>query len=544
MKLFEASWFDDYKYFERYFDTDLDKSVSDTIDSRHEYFEPSGNGSFSLITDSSSKFERRLGKSSDSKDHHGVTTPIYRNIRDNYWKYKNYNSNPRVVYLDIETRAVNKRPDVDNAPEQITLIQMLIKDAVIVLGLRDWEPRSDYPLDINVKYIKFDTEYDMIIGFLDIFKKIDPLIIYAWNGEGFDFPYIFNRIRRLGLNVNRLSNYGSVSLQRIELPNGLKIWKLKSCGHYFTDMMEVYKKFVTSPRPSYSLDSIASIEVHSNKVDHNEFPTFDSFYTGEKYTISEEPYTEPVRELIRQCMIKRSILDKNSDEYRLNEERVLKYINFQFVYYGIKDVILLRDIDNKLSLTKIMLNIAQTMGVLITDVMGTVKPWSQYIGNVAYFEGKVMCKVSDSQQSTYSGGFVREPIKGKHKWVMNFDVNSMYPQLSIAGFGMSPENLVSLDKLPSDLRDLIIKYYDNDNEQERLKLSQTVLDKTSELLKKYNLSMCVNGVCFRKELGIIPRLVNEIYDNRKKDKKEMFEYEQLTVKIGTILSERGIKVEA
>ena len=331
MKLFEASWFDDYKYFERYFDTDLDRSVSGTIDSRHEYFEPSDNGSFSLITDPLSKFERRLGKSSDSRDHHGVTTPIYRNIRDNYWKYKNYNSNPRVVYLDIETRAVNKKPDVDNAPEQITLIQMLIKDAVIVLGLRDWEPRSDYPLDINVRYIKFDTEYDMITGFLDIFKKIDPLIIYAWNGEGFDFPYIFNRIRRLGLSVNRLSNYGSVSLQKIELPNGLKIWKLKSCGHYFTDMMEVYKKFVTSPRPSYSLDSIASIEVHSNKVDHNEFPTFDSFYTGEKYTISEEPYTEPVRELIRQCMIKRSILDKNSDEYRLNEEQVLKYINFQFV---------------------------------------------------------------------------------------------------------------------------------------------------------------------------------------------------------------------
>lgn len=543
MKLFEASWFDNYRYFERYFDTDLGKSMVGVIDSRYEYFTPFDNGSYSLITDQSCKFDRRLGSSKDSRDCHGVTSPIYRNIRDSYWRDKRYNSNPRIMYLDIETRAIN-RPDVDNAPEQITLIQMLIKDAVIVLGLREWEPRDDYPLDVKVKYIKYESEHDMIVGFLDIFKRLDPLIIYAWNGEGFDFPYIFNRIKRLGLDVNRLSNYGSVSLQTIELPNGLKIWKLKSCGHYFTDMMEVYKKYVTSPRPSYSLDTIASIEVHSNKIDHTEFPTFDSFYTGEKYTISNEPYKEPVRELIRQHMIKRNELDKNSIEYTQNEELIIKYINFQFVYYGIRDVVLLRDIDSKLSLTKITINVAQTMGVLIVDVMGTVKPWSQYISNVAYFENKIMCKVSDKQQASYSGGFVREPVRGKHKWVMNFDVNSMYPQLSIAGFGMSPEMLVQHKDLPDDLRCIIEKYYNNDNEQERLKLSQDVLDKTSELLRKYNLSMCVNGVCFKKELGIIPRLVNEIYDNRKKDKKRMFKYEQMAVKIGTILAKRGIKVDA
>ena len=544
MKLFETSWFEDFNYYERYFDTETKKSTFGQVNSKHEYFCEDPKGSYVLITDPSSKFSRHLGSSKDAAGHHGVTTPVYRNIRDNYWKNKTYNTKPRVMYLDIETRAVSS-PDADSASQQITLIQMLVSNTVVVLGLRDWEPRSDYKLDASVKYIKYNDELSMLDGFLNVFKIIDPLIIYAWNGEGFDFPYLYNRIKRLGLDPNRLSNYGSVSIQKVEMAGGLKTWRLKSSGHHFMDLMNVYKKFVSDPRPSYSLDTIASIEVHSNKVKHNEFPTFDSFYTGEKYIISNVAYEEPVRELIRQHMIQREILLKGTHEYDENEKELIKYINFHFVYYGIRDVIIMRDIDNKLSLTNIIISIAQTMGVLPVDVMGTVKPWSQYISNVAYYEGKVMCSVSENETSaSYSGGYVRDPVKGKHRWVLNFDVNSMYPQLSIAGFGMSPENLIPLHSLPSDLREMIEKYYNNDNEQERLTLDQNILDKTSELLRKYDLSMCVNGVCFKKELGIIPRLVNEIYDNRKKDKKEMFKYEQLAVRIGSILSERGIKVEA
>lgn len=543
MKLFEASWYENYKYWERCLDTDTGKSCLYNIDGSYEYYVPSRDGKYSLITDPLSKFEKRLGSSKNADGCHGVTPPIYRNIRDKYWRDKKYNSNPKTIYLDIETRALNP-PDAEASSEQVTLIQILVQNRVVVLGLRDWEPRDDYTISVKCKYIKYDDEISMLDGFLNIFRQIDPLIVYAWNGEGFDFPYLYNRIKRLGLNPNRLSNYGSVTLQKFDMSGGLKVWKLKSCGHQFIDLMNAYKKFVMEPRPSYSLDTIASIEVHSNKIEHNEFPTFDSFYTGEKYEISDTPYHEPVRELIRQCMIKRNQLDKSSHEYAENEKLITKYVNFQFVYYGIKDVILLRDIDNKLSLTKIMLNIAQTMGVLLSDVMGTVKPWSQYISNVAYFEDKIINKVSEGEQSSYSGGYVREPIRGKHVWVMNLDVNSMYPQLSIAGFGMSPENLIRHDDLPDDLRSLIDKYYDNTNEQSRLQLDQSVIDKTSELLRKYDISMCVNGVCFRKKLGIIPRLVNEIYDNRKKDKKTMFKYEQLAVKIGSVLSERGVKVEA
>ena len=38
MELFETAWMDEFKYFERYYDTDLQKSKMRKIDSKTEYF--------------------------------------------------------------------------------------------------------------------------------------------------------------------------------------------------------------------------------------------------------------------------------------------------------------------------------------------------------------------------------------------------------------------------------------------------------------------------------------------------------------------------
>ena len=56
-------------------------------------------------------------------------------------------------------------------------------------------------------------------NFLKIFKVMNPLIIYAWNGEGFDFPYLYYRLKKLGLDPNGLSNYGTV---RVDYTENLK----------------------------------------------------------------------------------------------------------------------------------------------------------------------------------------------------------------------------------------------------------------------------------------------------------------------------------
>lgn len=547
-ELFETSWMNDFKYYERYYNTDLKKSFSREIPSHYEYFEEISNGLYENIRGDGRRYKRMLGRSKDTKEKDGVTKPIYLNIREKYWRKAGYNKKPRIAYLDIETRATG-RPDPVNAPEQITLIQWLDSETNVefVLGLRDWKPEPDYKMQTNVKYMCFVSEVDMLDTFLRIFQKLDPLIIYAWNGDGFDFPYLYNRIKKLGLDENRLSNYGNVRLDVLEFNNGKPIYKLIADGHHFYDLMEVYKKFNHDPVTSFSLDNIAKKEVHDQKVSHNEFPTFDSFYTGDKYVIQNEPYQDRIREEIRQGMIKREEFRKNNDfssnAYKENESKLLYNINFQFVYYGIQDSVLLKKIDEKMSLTKMVVNISDMMGVLISDALGTVKPWSQYIANVAFYENKIMPKLEQYESSPYVGGFVRDPIKGKHNWVTNFDYNSMYPQLSIAGFNISPETYVPKSKLPSELREYVLKYFNDQDEAKRLKIDRSIIETITHILQKYNLTLSINGACYKKELGILPRLVNEIYDNRKKDKKMKFKYEQKIVAINKILAQRGIKVE-
>lgn len=543
MKLFETAFQDKFNYYERYFNTETQQSETEIINNKYDYFLPDSTGEYKLITDQNLNVSKLEGTSKQAKGNIGVTPPIYKHIRDFYWKKGDYNLSPRIVYLDIETRALGA-PDPKNAPEQIVLIQMLDTktNQVIVLGLRPWEPEEDYKLEYPVKYIYCRDEVELLETFLKVFKILNPVIIYAWNGEGFDFPYLYNRLERLGLDPNRLSNYGQCKLDFIEdIKTHKSHFRLTSPGHYFLDSMEVYKKYILKPRPSYSLDTIANIEVRSNKVEHDEFPSFDSFYTGDLYNISETPYKERIREQIRQGFIKQNKLEPNSEEYIKNHNEIIKNINFQFVYYGIMDVILLRKIDEKLNLSRIVVNVAKTMGVLYNDVLGTVRPWSQYISNMAYTEGLAMPKMEEHEGEQYEGAFVRDPVKGKHKWVMNFDVNSMYPQFSISGFGMSPETLVPKAKIPADLRELVLQYFTNKTDQEILEIPQEVWNRVTPLLKKYNFSLTANGNCFRKDVdGIIPRLTNKIYDGRKIDKKTEAKYSERAILIEQILTKRGV----
>lgn len=538
MRLFETTFRDGYDYFERYFNTETSKSESHKIDSKYEYFVPYSFGEYKLITDQNLRLTRLEGTAKQAKDQMGVVQPVYKHIRDTYWKNGTYNLSPRIAYLDIETRAKGE-PDALNAPEQITLIQVLDSktNQAIVLGLRPWEPEEDYKLECDVKYVYCKDEIMLLETFVKVFKAINPVIIYAWNGDGFDFPYLYNRMKNLGLNPNDLSNYGSVKLDVVEDPKTHRnSFKINSPGHHFLDLMSVYKRFVLTPRASYALDAIAEVEVNANKVDHSEFPTFDSFYTGEVYTISDKPYSERIRERIRQRYIKKNSLTEGTQEYNENESLLIKDINFRFVYYGIIDIVLLKKIDEKRNLSKIIVNISKTMGVNYKDVLGTVKPWSQYISNVALKESLVMPKTEVVDATQYEGAFVRHPVKGRHKWVLNFDVNSMYPQFSIAGFGMSPENLVPMAKLPMELRDLIQRYFSNKSDQEILDIPETVWSDITPILVKHNLCLTANGTCYKKDsVGIIPRLVNQIYDGRKLDKKEMFKYERKVVEIEKVL---------
>lgn len=595
MKLFETSWMNDFKVYERVFDPDTGITQVNKIDGKSEYFVEDPKGLYSDFLDSTIKYSKKFGNAKDAREHAGACSPIYRNIRDNYIETKSFNKNPRVWYLDIETRSgvhykitdsrkvllKNKStgeitrttledtqklkdsdlqnylisedgsnfsevqystlfektqsfPDPELAEQEITLIQVLdnIEQTVYILGLRDFDLNEltnlGYEFNYKVKYANCKTEIQLLNTFLVMFNKLNPLLILAWNGNGFDYPYIVNRLKNLGFSES-LSKYGSTTLTKSINDKGRVSYKLDSNGHFFMDFMEIYKKFTFDPRSSYSLDNISEIELGEHKVPHTEFLTFDSFYTGTDYQYTEKEYSDKLRELIRKSY--------GSDEF-------FKNVNLQFVYYGITDVILLKKLNDKLQLVELMSTVSEIMGVLLDDTLKTVKPWSQHIANEAMKQKKVMPPKKEVESPKIVGGFVKEPIPGLCKWCMNVDVNSMYPMLSIAAFNMSPETYISMDKAPADLRDLLKSVIKKDQDEEQfLDLKDNnpeKFKKITELLQKYKLSLGINGALFDiSKKGLIPSLVTEIYNNRKQAKKTMNNYIAKSVMIKDILHKRG-----
>ena len=50
-------------------------------------------------------------------------------------------------------------------------------------------------------------------------------------------------------------------------------------------------------------------------------------------------------------------------------------------------------------------------------------------------------KSHSTKVEKFEGAYVKDPQVGQHKWVMSFDLNSLYPHL-IMQYNLSPETLV------------------------------------------------------------------------------------------------------
>ena len=100
---------------------------------------------------------------------------------------------------------------------------------------------------------------------------------------------------------------------------------------------------------------------------------------------------------------------------------------------------------------------------------------------------------------------MKDPQVGMHKWVMSFDLNSLYPHL-IMQYNISPETLVGGCKMKEGMVDKI-------------------LDNKVETNKDY--CMTPNGALFRRDIkGFLPEIMENVYNDRVKYKKLLLEAKQ------------------
>jgi DNA polymerase elongation subunit (family B) len=366
----------------------------------------------------------------------------------------------KLVTLDIEVASEEGFPDVESCSEEILsiTIQDYTTKKIITWGVKPFKHnRSD------LTYHHCPSEYELLNHFINHWMVDVPDVITGWNIQLYDIPYICKRLNRvLGEKLmKRFSNWGLVTEDEVYI-NGRKHTTFDVGGLTQLDYLDLYKKFTYKAQESYRLDYIAEVELGQKKLDHSEFDTFKDFYTKGWQ---------------------------------------------KFIEYNIIDVELVDRLEDKMKLIELALTMAYDAKVNYADVFYQVRMWDNIIYNYLKKRDIVIPpKNKTSKNEKYAGAYVKEPVPGMYDWVVNFDLNSLYPHL-IMQFNVSPETLME-ERHPTVTVDKILNQ-----------------ELTFEMYKDY--AVCANGAMFRKDVrGFLPELMEKIYKDRTIYKNKMLAAKQ------------------
>ena len=363
----------------------------------------------------------------------------------------------KLVTLDIEVASESGFPDVESCVEEILAItiQDYTTKKIITWGVK---PFNNVRKDVT--YHLCASEHALLNSFINYWMQNTPEVITGWNIELYDIPYIAKRLNRvLGEKLmKRLSLWGLVTEGETYI-NGRKHTTFDVGGVTQLDYLNLYKKFTYKAQESYRLDYIAEVELGQKKLDHSEYDTFKDFYTKGWQ---------------------------------------------KFIEYNIVDVELVDRLEDKMKLIELALTMAYDAKVNYVDVFYQVRMWDNIIYNYLKKRDIVIPPRNKSQKNEkYAGAYVKEPKPGKYDWVVNFDLNSLYPHL-IMQYNISPETLMD-ERHPTATVDKILSQELNFDEY-----------------KDY--AVCANGAMFRKDVrGMLPELMEKMYNERVIFKKKMIE---------------------
>ena len=375
----------------------------------------------------------------------------------------------RIAYLDIETGSENGFPDIETANEEVTAITLKIDGKNYVFG------RGEFVHDRkDVFYFRFDSERALLQKFFEMWDRESPDIVTGWNIETFDIPYLVNRAKRLfdeKKNPYRLlSPWKKVREYMMFGMGGKELQAYAIMGVEILDYLSTYRKFTYVNQESYRLDHIAFVELGEHKLDYSEQGSLHLLY---------------------------------KNDYQ------------KFIEYNIKDVELVEQLEGKMKLLEMVVSLAYLSKVNYSNTFGQVRMWDSLIYNHLLRKNVVIPpKRHSSKSSQFEGAYVKDPILGAHNWVVNFDLNSLYPHL-IMQYNLSPETLIT-DELPSELQEI----------KDARPGVDGLIDQNIDLesLKKYQLTYTPNNEFYLTgKQGFLPEMMQQIYNDRVKFKGMMID---------------------
>ncbi len=418
------------------------------------------------------------------------------NIKADYSRF-------RKIFIDIETCCELGFPDPTIAPEPINAITYYdsLLQKYFVLTNKDFGCVNIS--DEECVIIQCENERELLLKFISIWTSNYPDVITGWNTVLFDTPYIINRIKQvLGDHyVKKLSPFGVVNSRDVKFMNGTKKQAYEIIGVNELDYLDLYKKFSYGEKPSYSLKYITTLELGETKLDHEEFASMHLFY--------KENYQK-------------------------------------FIEYNIQDVKLIVKLDEKCKFINLAAQIAYLAKINFKECYSPVVTWESLIYN--YLKEKNIYSEITSKEAIgggYTGAFVKQPIPDRYKWIVSFDLNSLYPSL-IRQFNISPEKIIS----DSERNRIFIELKSqNEENYKRISTPDSAMENIvtgsldTNYFKEHNISLSGSGYLFKRDSqGFLPAIMEYIYNQRRAVKKEMLWHESNVEKIRAEIHRRGLKI--
>ena len=401
------------------------------------------------------EFQRKY-KDVDNFDIYGMDRFEYAYMADNFkgqieWNIDDIN----ISVIDIEVSSAYGFPDPYEAKAPITAICIRqLNGQSVVFGCRDYDSPE------NVVYVKCANENDLCKKFIKYWEGDYPDVISGWNTDFFDIPYLVNRFRTLFGDdfAKKLSPWNNIWERKVVL-NGRELISYHLSGINALDYIELYKWYAPGGKSqeSYKLDAIANVELGERKLSYDEYDSLHNLY--------QENYQK-------------------------------------FIDYNIKDVDLIIKLEGKLKLIELALTLAYDTKTNFEDVFAQTRMWDSLIYN-HLLPKKIIVppKKFKRKVSAFEGAYVKDPQVGLHKWVMSFDLNSLYPHL-IMQYNISPDTLID-----GSIRDISI---------------EDVVDKNVTTPKDKVLA--ANGQYFRKDKkGFLTEMMQSMYEDRVIYKKKMIQ---------------------
>ena len=339
----------------------------------------------------------------------------------------------------------------------------------------------------NRTYILCATESILLESMIDYIAQIRPDLLVGFNSLDFDWLLFMERAQEV-LGYERLTKVSPIGqiYRRHNPQTATFTWK--AGGMSQADYMELIRKYSYGDFSSYSLDNLSHHFLKRPKL----------------------PSVYPHHCMDRNGKILDSHKWQKMIQYMIRDGECLVEFEKELGYLELSKMIWLR---------------------------GLSEP-EQIYGTISYIDGAISSEIrrlnmippnrvvnDPPTPPKYPGGWVKEPKQGLSHWAVAFDANSLYP-MSQVSLNISLETklfTIINENVVDDVRKCMNgqAILDNYKTDVRLKRStkQLSVKAIAKEIKDNGLILSPNGAVYSNKEGVIPRVMNLWYSERKEAQK-------------------------